>query len=187
MNDALFQSVYETILQRDTRYDGRYYIGITSTGIFCRPSCRSRIPKPENVKIYGSIEEALQAGFRACKRCRPEQPGEHGPDAQIAHAVNELIKRRYSEPLTLGDIGAELKMSPYHLQRVFKRVTGTTPSKQLLHIRMEEAQRLLAASEQPITDIAAEVGFRSPSHFTSVFHKTVGCTPMEYRETAGTR
>lgn len=182
MEDDIFESVYETILRRDTKYDGRYYVGIKSTGIFCRPSCRSRIPKPENVKVYGSIEEARQAGFRPCKRCRPDHPAPHGPDAEIARAVTELIERRYNENLTLGEMAAALNLSPFHLQRVFKRSTGATPAKQLLHTRLERSKRLLAEEDLPIAEIAAAVGFRSPSHFSYVFQKTVGCGPMEYRE-----
>jgi AraC family transcriptional regulator of adaptative response / methylphosphotriester-DNA alkyltransferase methyltransferase len=181
MNDEIFESVYETILRRDTRHDGRYYVGIVTTGIFCRPSCRSRTPKPENVRVYPSIEEAREAGFRPCKRCRPDTPGTHGPDAQLACSVTELIRERYRDHLTLGEIAARLNISPYHMQRVFKRMTGTTPSKQLLDIRMEAAKRRLTANDQPIGEIAEAVGFRSASHFTVAFHKTFGCTPNEYR------
>ncbi|MCZ8512208.1 AraC family transcriptional regulator [Paenibacillus filicis] len=181
MDDTLLQSVYDTILTRDTRYDGQYYVGIVTTGIFCRPSCRSRLPKPENVRVYGSIAEAQEAGFRPCKRCRPEAPGKNGPDAELVQAVTGLIAARYSEPLTLNTIAAELKMSPYHLQRLFKRTTGTTPSKRLVLTRLEEAKRQLAGEELAIADIAAAVGFRSASHFSSVFQKSVGCTPNEYR------
>jgi AraC family transcriptional regulator of adaptative response / methylphosphotriester-DNA alkyltransferase methyltransferase len=182
LQDELFQSVYEAILRRDTRYDGRYYIGIVTTGIFCRPSCRSRIPKPENVRVYPSIEEARQAGFRPCKRCRPDSPGQDGPDAELAHTVAALIQRRYPENLTLGTMATELNISPYHLQRVFKRTTGTTPAKLLLRTRMDAAKRSLVQQELPIAEIGAAVGFRSASHFSSVFLNTVGCSPHEYRE-----
>lgn len=182
MDDEIFRSVYETILRRDTRHDGQYYVGIVTTGIFCRPSCRSRTPKPENVRVYSSIEEAIQAGFRPCKRCRPDSPSPHGPDAKIAHAVNDLIQKRYYENWTLGKIAAEFNISPYHLQRVFKRITGTTPAKQLLHTRIEVAKRFLKQNEQAITEISVSVGFRSVSHFSVVFKRVVGCTPNEYRE-----
>jgi AraC family transcriptional regulator, regulatory protein of adaptative response / methylphosphotriester-DNA alkyltransferase methyltransferase len=185
MEDKRFQAVYETILSRDTRYDGRYYVGIVTTRIFCRPSCRSRTPKPENVRVYESIEEARRAGFRPCKRCRPDTPGQHGPDAEIAHTVIELIQQKYTDNLTLTDIAVQLRMSPFHLQRVFKRTTGTTPSKHLLHTRLESAKQLLIQNGQPIADIARAVGFRSASHFSSVFHKTYGCSPHEHRDKGG--
>lgn len=180
MDGDVFQSVYETILRRDTRYDGQYYVGIVSTGIYCRPSCRSRIPKRENVRLYGSIAGARRAGFRPCKRCRPDHPDPHGPDAAIAQAVLDLIQQRYSENLTLGDMARALHLSPYHLGRVCKRMTGMTPARQLLQTRMEVAKRLLAQN-QAITEIAAAVGFGTHSHFAFVFQKAAGCTPQEYR------
>jgi AraC family transcriptional regulator, regulatory protein of adaptative response / methylphosphotriester-DNA alkyltransferase methyltransferase len=184
MNDEIFASVYETILRRDTRYDGQYYVAIKTTGIFCRPSCRSRTPRPENVIVCSSIEEAVQKGFRACKRCRPDNPDPHGPDAGLAQAVVELIQQRYRENLTLAEMAAACKISPYHLQRVFKRMTGTTPAKQLLQTRMEEAKRYLDQKELAIADIATAVGFRSISHFTVAFKKMFGSTPNEYKEDA---
>ncbi|SFT00425.1 bifunctional transcriptional activator/DNA repair enzyme AdaA [Marininema halotolerans] len=182
MEDPLFQSVYETILQRDTRYDGQYYVGIVSTGIFCRPSCRSRTPKPENVRVYPSMDEARQAGFRPCKRCRPDHPSPHGPDAKLAQTIKGLIQQRYQENWTLTIFADELKISPYHLQRVFRRVTGTTPAKELLHTRVTVAKQLLSQSHSSITSIAKKVGYQNTSHFSAVFKKNVGCTPQEFRE-----
>ncbi|MCF6410316.1 bifunctional transcriptional activator/DNA repair enzyme AdaA [Pseudalkalibacillus salsuginis] len=180
-SEQVFKSVYETILSRDTRYDGQYYVGIVTTGIFCRPSCRSRTPKPENVKVFKSIEEAQEAGFRPCKRCRPENPSKHGPDAEIVETVNKMIQHKYPDNLTLAYMAKELNMSLYHLQRVFKRTTGTTPSKKLLQKRMETAEGLLLKEEMPIAEISALIGFRSVSHFSSAFKKTTGYTPVEYR------
>ncbi|WP_337913907.1 bifunctional transcriptional activator/DNA repair enzyme AdaA [Cohnella zeiphila] len=181
MEDDLFQSVYDAILRRDTCYDGRYYVGITSTGIFCRPSCRSRIPKRQNVKVFGSIEEARQAGFRACKRCQPDNPSQHGPDAEMVQRIRGFIQNRYSESLTLGEMGAALNLSPFHLHRVYKRMTGITPARELLHTRMEAAKHLLVQKDRTIADIAAAVRYRSVSHFSVVFQRTIGCTPSEYQ------
>ncbi|WP_408007649.1 bifunctional transcriptional activator/DNA repair enzyme AdaA [Pseudalkalibacillus sp. A8] len=180
-SEQVFKSVYETILSRDTRYDGQYYVGIVTTGIFCRPSCRSRTPKPENVKVFKSIEEAREAGFRPCKRCRPENPSKHGPDAEVVKSINKMIQHKYPQSLTLSHMATELNMSPYHLQRVYKRMTGMTPSKKLLQKRMEAAKGLLLKREIPIAEISPLVGFNSVSHFSSVFKKTTGCTPIEYR------
>lgn len=181
VTDAVFDRVYATILRRDASLDGRYYVGIVSTGIFCRPSCRSRTPKPENVRVYESIEEARKAGFRACKRCRPDTPGKEGPDAAMASAVTDLIRKHYAENLTLGDLAARLNVSPFHLQRVYKKTTGSTPAQRLLQTRLEEAKRQLADPSRSVTDIAAAVGFRSASHFSYAFRKAVGCPPNDYR------
>ncbi|WP_349408469.1 bifunctional transcriptional activator/DNA repair enzyme AdaA [Pseudalkalibacillus sp. SCS-8] len=182
MNEDVFQSVYETMMERDTRFDGIYYVGIRSTGIVCRPSCRSRLPKRENVSLYTSVEEALQAGFRPCKRCKPENPGHLGPDAEMVAAVQNIINRQYREPLTLKDIAQHLNVSPYHLHRVVKRSTGETPSALLVRKRLEKAVELFYDSQQTIAKISGKVGFKSPSHFSAVFKKMKGCSPNEYRQ-----
>ncbi|MBS2969199.1 methylphosphotriester-DNA--protein-cysteine methyltransferase family protein [Metabacillus sp. KIGAM252] len=183
MNEQeLFEAIYETILNRTAKYDGQYYIGITSTKIFCRPSCRSRTPKRKNVRVYRSIQEAIDAGFRACKRCKPEVSGKHGPDAEMAERVKQLIHHQYKEALTLNAMAQQLAISPYHLLRVFKRVTGLTPSKYLMTHRISEAKKLLLADQKAIAQVAAETGFSNPPHFSSVFKKMAGCSPHEYRE-----
>ncbi|MCU6708249.1 helix-turn-helix domain-containing protein [Paenibacillus sp. J5C_2022] len=182
MDESIFQSVYETILERDTRYDGVYYTAIRTTGIVCRPSCRSRTPKPENVQLYTSVKEALEAGYRPCKRCRPERPGPHGPDAELVHAADSLMKQQFGGNVTLDSLAGQLQISPYHLQRVYKRTTGATPAKRLQHIRLEEAKRKLAEGKMTIAGVAAATGYRSASHFTRLFHSSVGCTPMDYQK-----
>ncbi|MDQ1910101.1 Ada metal-binding domain-containing protein [Paenibacillus sp. GD4] len=180
--DQVFEAVYETILSRDTRHDGVYYVGIVTTGIFCRPSCRSRTPKRDNVRVYSSIEEARHAGFRACKRCKPDDPTPHGPDAELAEALSELIRQRYRENgLTLEAMAAALAISPYHMQRVYKRVTGLTPSKRLQQVRIEAAKRCLHETDRPIADIAKANGFGTAAHFSFVFQRSEGCAPNEYR------
>ncbi|MBP3040962.1 methylphosphotriester-DNA--protein-cysteine methyltransferase family protein [Bacillaceae bacterium Marseille-Q3522] len=181
MDNDIFQTVYETMKRCDTSCDGLYYVGIKSTGIYCRPSCRSRLPKPENVEIYHSAEEAEKAGYRPCKRCRPDTPGKNGPDATVSKLVINLIQERYSENLTLEKIATGLNMSPYHLQRIFKRITGKTPANQLLLMRIEAAKHDLIQKEKTITEIATAVGYRSVSHFSAVFKKRTGCTPHEFR------
>lgn len=181
MSSEIFHSVYQTMIERNTRYDGKYYVGIRTTGIVCRPSCRSRLPNPENVHLFPSVQAALEAGFRPCKRCKPETPSQHGPDAELAEAVVELIRGRYSEPLTLQTIASELIMSPYHLQRVVKRVTGLTPAKHLQQIRMEKAKVLLRSSDRSVSEVAFAVGFKNVSHFSASFKKATGSTPNEFR------
>ncbi|MCF6138650.1 bifunctional transcriptional activator/DNA repair enzyme AdaA [Pseudalkalibacillus berkeleyi] len=183
MGDDIFQAVYETMKKRDTRFDGQYYVGIRTTGIVCRPSCRSRLAKPENVKIFSSVKEALNAGFRPCKRCKPETPSQHGPDAELSEAVLKLIREQYKEPLTLDVIANKLMMSPYHLQRIVKRTTGLTPNKHLHQMRITKAKEYLETSEMTINRIAKEVGFKNASHFSASFKKITGHTPNEYRTT----
>jgi AraC family transcriptional regulator of adaptative response / methylphosphotriester-DNA alkyltransferase methyltransferase len=178
----LLDIIYKAVLTHDPKFDGVYCIGIRSTGIFCRPSCRSRTPKRENVRVFDSIQSAKDAGFRACKRCKPEDPGPYGPDAQMVEGVKDLIRKNYDKPLGLAELAVQLNISPYHLHRIFKRVTGETPAQYLRQIRMEQAKRILKHTQHPIHEIAKNVGFRSISHFVSAFQKATGLTPSEYRE-----
>lgn len=174
--------VYKAILAHDTEFDGIYYVGIKSTGIFCRPSCRSRIPKKENIVVFDSIERAGKAGFRPCKRCRPDEPGRHGPDAQLAGRLMDLVQKGYNRRLTLAGMAVNLNVSQYHLQRVFKRIIGITPAQYLHNLRMAKARQLLERGDLPIRNIAFGVGFSSLSHFASAFQKANGLSPSKYRE-----
>ncbi len=181
LDSSLFHKVYDVILRNDTLYDGRIYVGVRTTGIVCRPSCRARTPKKENITLFNSLTEALKAGFRPCKRCRPEQPGANGPDAELVERLNAVIAARYRQPLTLPDLAAALNISPFHLQRVYKRTVGITPAERLRSVRIEAAKTLLMPEGPSVADAAAAVGFRSASHFSSIFRKTTGLSPNMFR------
>jgi AraC family transcriptional regulator of adaptative response / methylphosphotriester-DNA alkyltransferase methyltransferase len=158
-----------------------YVYGVTTTGIFCRPGCRSRRPRPEHVRIFPSPEAALAAGFRPCKRCRPDAHPD-GPDVELVEAAEALIRERFREPLTLAALGRALAVSPYHLARTFKRIRGITPGRYLLATRIRAAQQTLAAgSSRSVAATAQAVGFRSVSHFATVFRRITGMTPGAYR------
>ena len=174
--------LYNAILRHDNKFDGRFYIGILTTGIVCFPSCRSRTPKRENIRVYLSLEEAIRSGFRPCKRCKPDSPSRLSPDSEVVHQVLEIIHHRFQEPITLRTLSNELNMSPYHLQRTYKRVTGISPAKQLQSVRIDEAKRLLQIAEKSIGEVAMDVGFRSLSHFSDTFRREIGMSPLEYRK-----
>lgn len=181
-DQELFDKVYAAILARSDRYDGIYYSAIKTTGIYCRPSCRSRTPKPENVTVYSTIQEAERSGYRACKRCQPNKHELINPDADIAERVTRYIYAHYREPLTLPQIAEALSISPYHMQRVYKRVTEISPAQQLQYVRIEYAKEQLKFTDSEIQDVALNVGFRSVSHFIHVFQKRTGVTPQQYRK-----
>jgi AraC family transcriptional regulator of adaptative response / methylphosphotriester-DNA alkyltransferase methyltransferase len=170
---------WEAILKCDPLYDGIFYYAVNTTGIFCRPSCKSRTPRKENVIIFETAQAALAAGFRPCKRCRPDHP--LGPDEELVRRTMTYIEAHYSEPLTLAAIAARQYVNPHHLHRTFKRRVGITPTQYLLHKRMSEAKRLLSTSALSITAISAVVGFTNVAHFSAVFHKQVGLSPSAYR------
>jgi AraC family transcriptional regulator of adaptative response / methylphosphotriester-DNA alkyltransferase methyltransferase len=180
----LFEQVYASIVNKEATYDGIYYTGVKTTRIVCRPSCRARTPKRENITLYPSVAAAVRDGFRPCKRCRPEAPGPHGPDAALAAQTDALLTARYGERLTLQALAKELAVSPYHLQRTYKRVMGVSPLERLHDIRLEAARRLLrdSVAARAVADIARAIGFRSASHFAVWFRAETGVSPLEYRE-----
>ncbi|MDF2925681.1 MAG: AraC family transcriptional regulator [Paenibacillaceae bacterium] len=178
---ALIQAIYDAVVRRDSLYDGLYYTGVHSTGIFCRPSCRSRIPLLKNVSFYASIEDAIEAGFRPCKRCKPEAPGPAGPEVRLVQAALVLIGSRLPQAASLAELAASLHISPYYLQRVFKRHTGVSPNEHVSLRRLEQAQELLSSTSLSITEIALSTGFSSASYFASFFQKRTGTSPTEYR------
>jgi AraC family transcriptional regulator of adaptative response / methylphosphotriester-DNA alkyltransferase methyltransferase len=175
------EGLWEAILNNDSSYNGTFYYGVVTTGIFCRPSCKSKSPRKEHVRIFETADEAVSAHFRPCKRCRPD--GSKLPDEEWAQHAVQLIERYYSEPLTLPMLAQMLHASPYHLHRMFKRSKGITPAECLLQTRLKTAQRLLRESDDSILDIAMSVGFPNASHFSTVFMKKTGMKPSDYRHT----
>lgn len=182
MEQELFDLVYQAVVNRDDAYDGLYYTGVRTTGIVCRPSCRARTPKPDNVTFYPSLEEALQAGFRPCKRCRPEEGGALRPDAMLAAQADAVIVAEYGRRLTLPELAKVLKVSPSHLHRVYKAVTGGTPASALEQVRLARARELLRDSGRPVSEIGRAVGLRGASHFAAWFQRHEGVSPTAYRE-----
>lgn len=184
VEQEVFERVYDTIVKKESTYDGIYYTGVKTTKIVCRPSCRARTPKRENIKLYRSVNAALRDGFRPCKRCKPETPGTLGPDAALAAQIDALIEERYGDRLTLRVLATELAVSPFHMQRTYKRVTGRSPMDRLHETRLAEARRLLSSGNRAAADVARAVGFRSASHFAVWFRAETGMSPVEYRERA---
>jgi len=171
--------LWKAITRCDPHYDGKFFYGVDTTGVFCRPSCKSRNPKRENVRIFLTINEAVSANFRPCKRCSPDHL--RWPNEDLTHHVVELIESRYQESLTLPKLADMLHMSPYHLHRTFKRVTGQTPAQFLKNTRLKTAKHLLAETDKTISDVAVAAGFPNTAHFSTAFLKQYGLTPSAYR------
>ena len=180
MERAIDDTLYGAVFARSPVYDGRYYLGIRSTGIVCFPSCRSRTPKRHNILVYTSYEAAVRDGFRACKRCRPDQS--YPPDRDVVERVNMLLRKHWNQPLSLVALGSTLHMSPAHLQRLYTRHCGTSPQKALEALRVERAQNLLLNPALTITEVAHLVGFHSRSHFVHIFSRSTGLSPSAFRQ-----
>ncbi|RAP78317.1 bifunctional transcriptional activator/DNA repair enzyme AdaA [Paenibacillus montanisoli] len=163
----------------DAAYDGKFFYGVRTTGIFCRPSCKSRTPLQEHVRIFSSTDAALADQYRPCKRCKPG--GLKLPDEEWVDAIAAIMEARYAEQLTLAKLAELSHASPYHMQRMFKRLKGASPAAYLQRVRIEAAKRLLRSSESPISEIGSQVGYPNAAHFATVFQKESGCSPTTYR------
>ncbi|MGG1555431.1 bifunctional transcriptional activator/DNA repair enzyme AdaA [Paenibacillus ferrarius] len=173
------EQYWQAVENNDASYDGTFYYAVTTTGIFCRPSCKSRVPKREHVRFFPDRQSALAASFRPCKRCRPD--GIRLPDEEWTAELARYIDEHYAEPLTLGVLAERFYASPSHLQRTFKKVKGISPLLYLQDVRMEAAKKALLAADLPVNRIGAQVGIANAAHFATVFHKKTGVTPTEFR------
>ncbi|WP_099160068.1 bifunctional transcriptional activator/DNA repair enzyme AdaA [Virgibacillus ndiopensis] len=172
--------MWEKIIACDHKYDGLFFTAVKTTKIYCRPSCRSRKPKKENVEFYFDINEVESAGFRACKRCQPEV--EYSPNIQLVRDTITFLVNHYKNHLCLKDIADEVGISPFYLERIFKEETGDTPRIYLEKIRVDKAAYLLRSTSQTNLEICYGVGFQSTSNFYKVFRSWNNCSPSEYRK-----
>ncbi|MBC1489081.1 methylphosphotriester-DNA--protein-cysteine methyltransferase family protein [Listeria sp. FSL L7-1485] len=177
----LTQKRWLAITNNDKTVDGRFFYGVTSTKIFCYPSCKSRLPKKENIVIFKNAEEAISQGYRACKRCK--SGGATLPDTEWVENIQAYIKDNFAKPLTLQIIAEDCHGSPYHLHRTFKRITQVTPITYLENIRIAYAKKLLAHSIQSIEQIGKLSGFPNPAHFSTTFKRHTGLSPSHFRKT----
>ncbi|WP_055108055.1 bifunctional transcriptional activator/DNA repair enzyme AdaA [Paenibacillus ihumii] len=171
--------IWHAIIRNDASYDDQFIYAVQSTGIFCRPSCKSRAPKKEHIRIFGSPAEAIAANFRPCKRCKPA----HGrmPDDEWVEQITDYIDAHFREKLTLDILADVCHGSPYHLQRTFKRIKGVTPALYIQQRRISKAAEYLERTDKAIAEIAERVGLGSTAYFITLFKKTTGQTPAEYR------
>ncbi|MFF2890395.1 bifunctional transcriptional activator/DNA repair enzyme AdaA [Paenibacillus sp. NPDC057967] len=171
---------WTAICVNDGSYDGRFYYAVRTTGIYCRPSCKSRPPKRSNAEVFPTSADAVSAGYRPCKRCKPA--GERLPDEEWSAQIAAYVDRHYMEELDLATLGEICHGSPYHLHRTFKRTTGMTPLAYIQQIRMQHAARLLAETDSPVSRIGELVGIRNTPYFITLFKKTNGLTPAVFRQ-----
>jgi len=178
MNEAL---AWESVLQRDPSADDRFLYAVTTTGIYCRPSCPSRRPKRDNVAFFSSAAAAEEAGFRACQRCRPNRAkAPHRAVERARDYIDAHIADLGEERITLELLGEESGLSPYHLQRKFKEIVGLTPAQ---YIRARKSERLKGELKRGETVSRATfgAGYGSSSRVYGDSDKRLGMTPATYR------
>src|SRR6201993_4538259 len=156
---------YKALLARDARFDGIFFVGVTSTGIYCRPICPVKPPKEANCRFYNSAQEAEQAGFRPCLRCRPELAPGHAPvdsARTIAFAAAARIEAgALSDGRSLEDLAATLGLSSRQLRRSVRKELGVSPVQLAQTNRLLLAKRLIAETQLPLTEVAFAAGFDS--------------------------
>ena len=181
MDVALFEKAR---LARDARYDGRFFTGVTSTGIYCRPICPAPAPNAAHVKYFLSAAAAADAGFRPCLRCRPEAspgtPAWMGSSSSVSRALR-LIGEGALDNAGVEDLAARLGIGARHLRRLFLRYLGATPVAVAQTRRVHFAKRLIDETSLPMTEVALASGFSSIRRFNATFRKLYGRTPSELR------
>jgi AraC family transcriptional regulator of adaptative response / DNA-3-methyladenine glycosylase II len=179
-----FDTCYRAVVARDSRFDGRFFTGVTSTGIYCRPICPARTPARRNMRFFPHAGAAEAAGFRACRRCRPEaSPG--SPDwnarADLAARAVRLIADGYADEHGISGLARRLAVTERHLRRLLLAELGTTPIALARTTRLQTARRLLAETGMPVTEIAFASGFSSVRQFNASFREAYGRPPSQLR------
>jgi AraC family transcriptional regulator, regulatory protein of adaptative response / methylated-DNA-[protein]-cysteine methyltransferase len=170
---------WQAVKRRDPAFDGKFLFAVRTTGIYCRPSCASRPAKRENVSFFETGAHAERAGYRACKRCRPDKLGAPDPQVEAVKRACERIEQAEEAP-KLADLAASVGLSPYHFHRVFKAITGVTPKAYAAERRARRAADGLRTAET-VTEAIYDAGFNSSSRFYESTTARLGMTPGAVR------
>ncbi|MDR1257001.1 MAG: helix-turn-helix domain-containing protein, partial [Spirochaetaceae bacterium] len=179
------KALYAAFKAKDPRFDGRFFVGVSSTGIYCRPVCRAKQPKLENCAFYATASEAEQAGYRPCLLCRPElAPGASIADASsdLMYRATRMLEENCGDGLSLEEIAGRLGYSSRHLRRVFTAEYNVPPVQYLQTCRLLLAKNLLTDTGLPVFDIALAAGFGSLRRFNDVFRKQYHLSPTVLRK-----
>jgi AraC family transcriptional regulator of adaptative response/methylated-DNA-[protein]-cysteine methyltransferase len=172
-------SRWGSIVNREAAADGKFYYSVKTTGVYCRPSCAARLARPENVVFHATRQEAEKAGFRPCKRCKPDRPSLMEEHAAKITAICRLIEQS-EEPPRLDKLAGEAGMSVFHFHRVFKAVTGLTPNG-YGKANMAKRVRAKLSEGSSVTEAIYDAGFNSNSRFYETSNQMLGMTPSEFR------
>ena len=187
MPDLDSKSLYKALLAKDSRFDGRFFVGVATTGVYCRPVCRARKPLAVNCSFYATAAEAEQAGFRPCLLCRPELAPGYAPvdsSASLARAAARYIERNCGVQGSLTDIARHLGCSNRHLRRVFEDAYHVRPVEYRQTCRLLLAKSLLTDTNLSVVDVAYSAGFGSLRRFNEVFRRRYRLTPTVLRSQA---
>jgi AraC family transcriptional regulator of adaptative response/methylated-DNA-[protein]-cysteine methyltransferase len=171
---------WAAVVARDPASDGKFYYSVKTTGVYCRPSCAARLARPENVRFHATCADAEQAGFRPCKRCRPEQAPLAAQHAAKMAGICRLIEESETVP-GLEELARHAGMSAYHFHRVFKAATGLTPK---AYAAAHRARRVRAELDRSgtVTEAIFGAGYDSAGRFYEKSREILGMTPTNYRK-----
>ena len=175
------EEMWNAVLEKDASYDGIFFYGVKSTGIYCRPSCKSKKPKQVNITYFDTGKQAREAGFRPCKRCRSDL-FEYEPIKEIAQKAKRLLEDSFQKRSELNRELDQLGVSQHRMAEIFKAEYGVTLYEYACGLRLKEAKRLLADSDKDIIEIAYSTGFNSLSSFYRFFKNRAGAAPAVYRK-----
>jgi AraC family transcriptional regulator of adaptative response/methylated-DNA-[protein]-cysteine methyltransferase len=173
---------WQAVVDHDGSLDGTFVFAVSSTGIFCRPSCPAKRPRRENVSFYDHAVQAEQAGYRACLRCRPKAV-DGNPQAALVRAMCRYIEHHIEDRLTLSLLAKEFRRSSFHLQRTFKSVLGVSPKAYIDAVRLRQVKQNLQAGHSVTTALYA-AGYGSSSRLYERTATQLGMTPEKYRRGA---
>ena len=171
--------LWKAVQERDGSFDGKFFFGVMTTGVYCRPSCACRQPLRRNVRFFAHPEDAAKAGLRPCLRCRPLLTQD--PDMARIQKICEYVRAHLDVELPLALLAAQAGLSAFHFQRCFKAVMGVTPRQYVEACRLESLKGNLRMKRHTVTDAIYEAGFGSGSRVYERVDTRLGMTPATYR------
>jgi len=173
---------WNAVASRDASRDGQFFFAVSTTGVYCRPSCPAKRPRRENVTFFRTPQAAERAGFRACLRCKPKSATTN-PQTSLVKNICRFIEQNLDEPITLARLSDEFGQSPFHLQRTFKRALGISPKAYADSCRMGHLKQNLRAGHN-VTRALYDAGYGSSSRLYERTAAHLGMTPDKYRRGA---
>lgn len=179
---AINATRWQAVVERDRSLDGAFVFGVSSTGVFCRPSCPAKHARRSNISFFDSALQAEQAGYRACLRCRPKAV-DGNPQSALTREICRYIEQHIEDRITLGQLAKEFRRSPFHLQRTFKSALGVSPRAYIDACRLRQVKQNLQAGHSVTTALYA-AGYGSSSRLYERTATQLGMTPDKYRRGA---
>lgn len=170
-------AAWDAFERRDRSFDGRFVVAVSTTRIYCKPSCPARRPRRENVRFYAAGRQARAEGFRPCLRCKPDDAAR---DSEAVARAAQLIEQAGAVP-TLSELAAAVGYAPHHFQRLFKRSLGVSPAEYARALRAKRAEKHLQRSER-VTDAIYDAGYSGPSRFYEEAGQRLGMAPSAWRD-----